>query len=247
MLKKLLDEKSALTQKKHELSQRLSTLYLPEIIHPKFILNGIETNQTLVSIREVTVGYVEGNPILRQLNCSIRARERSAIHGANGSGKSTLIKAILHDQSILKHGDWTTNHLKEIGYLDQHYSTLSENKTVWEFMSFFLKDKNDAEIRNDLNDFLFRKNEEVHAFISTLSGGEKARLCLAQIAAVTPKLLVLDEMTNNLDRETRAHVIQVLKEYPGALIVISHDADFLAAIKITNEYEIKNGLLQETL
>lgn len=79
--------------------------------------------------------------------------------------------------------------------------------------------------------------------VSTLSGGEKARLSLAQIAAITPKLLILDEITNNLDRETRAHVIQVLKAYPGAMIVISHDSDFLSAIEVTDEYEIKDGLL----
>lgn len=89
-----------------------------------------------------------------------------------------------------------------------------------------------------------RKNEEINALVSTLSGGEKARLSLAQIAAITPKLLILDEMTNNLDRETRAHVIQVLKVYPGALIVISHDPDFLSAIEVTDGYEIKDGLLR---
>jgi ATPase subunit of ABC transporter with duplicated ATPase domains len=74
---------------------------------------------------------------------------------------------------------------------------------------------------------LFRKNEEVNAFVSTLSGGEKARLSLAQIAAKIPKLLILDEITNNLDLETKEHVAQVLRAYPGAMIIISHDADFL--------------------
>lgn len=74
---------------------------------------------------------------------------------------------------------------------------------------------------------MFRKNEEVNAFVSTLSGGEKARLSLAQIAAKIPKLLILDEITNNLDLETKEHVAQVLRAYPGAMIIISHDADFL--------------------
>jgi ATPase subunit of ABC transporter with duplicated ATPase domains len=87
-----------------------------------------------------------------------------------------------------------------------------------------------AEIRRHLNDFLFRKNEEVNALVSTLSGGEKARLSLVQIAAKTPKLLILDEITNSLDLETRDHVIQVLKNYPGVMVVISHDEDFLKAI-----------------
>lgn len=79
-------------------------------------------------------------------------------------------------------------------------------------------------------------------FVLSLSGGEKARLSLALIAAITPKLLILDEITNNLDLETREHVIQVLNDYPGTMIVISHDADFLESIQISSHYFIQNGL-----
>ncbi|GAJ46889.1 putative ABC transporter ATP-binding protein YdiF [Holospora elegans E1] len=95
-----------------------------------------------------------------------------------------------------------------------------------------------TEIRRHLNDFLFCKNEEVKAPVSTLSGGEKARLSLAQIAAKTPKLLILDEITNNLDLETKEHMTQVLKAYPGAMIMISHDADFLEEIGISEAVDV---------
>jgi ATPase subunit of ABC transporter with duplicated ATPase domains len=71
----------------------------------------------------------------------------------------------------------------------------------------------------------------------------RARLSLAQIGAKTPKLLILDEITNNLDLETRGHVIEVLKNYLGAMIVISHDADFLEEIGINHYLEINNGTL----
>ncbi|MCW8471414.1 ATP-binding cassette domain-containing protein [Fluoribacter gormanii] len=236
-------KKSAINHKKQELTLRLSELYVPEVIYPKFAIHGVETNEDLVTVSNGSVGYDENNPILSGLSFSIKARERIAIHGDNGSGKSTLLKAILDNQSLVKKGTWIVPHAHEIGFLDQHYNTLPPNKTVWEIISCFFRDKSNTEIRKHLNDFLFRKNEEVDALVSTLSGGEKARLSLAQIAAITPKLLILDEMTNNLDRETRAHVIQVLKDYPGAMIVISHDSDFLNAIQITHRYEIKNGLL----
>ncbi|HHF0525772.1 TPA: ABC-F family ATP-binding cassette domain-containing protein [Legionella anisa] len=236
-------KKSAINQKKRELTQRLSALYLPEVIYPKFTMHGVETNQALVTVSEGTAGYEKNNPVLRELSFSIKARERIAIHGNNGSGKSTLLKAILSNSSVIKKGSWAIPHPHEIGYLDQHYNNLPLTKTVWESISC-LTDKSYTEIRSYLNDFLFRKNEEINALVSTLSGGEKARLSLAQIAAITPKLLILDEMTNNLDRETRAHVIQVLKVYPGALIVISHDPDFLSAIEVTDGYEIKDGLLR---
>ncbi|MCH9753530.1 MAG: ATP-binding cassette domain-containing protein [Alphaproteobacteria bacterium] len=94
------------------------------------------------------------------------------------------------------------------------------------------------EIRKHLNDFLFRKNEEVDAKIKMLSGGEKSRLCLAHISAKTPRLLILDEVTNNLDIETKEHVIQVLKHYPGAMIVISHDKDFLERVGIESRFSL---------
>jgi ATPase subunit of ABC transporter with duplicated ATPase domains len=95
-------------------------------------------------------------------------------------------------------------------------------------------------IRRHLNDFIFRKNEEVNALVKNLSGGERARLSLAQIAANPPKLLILDEITNNLALETRDHVVQVLRDFPGAMLVVSHDADFLKEIQIEEYYEIEN-------
>jgi ATPase subunit of ABC transporter with duplicated ATPase domains len=96
----------------------------------------------------------------------------------------------------------------------------------------------DAELRNFLNQFLFRKNEEVNKLVSSLSGGEKARLSLAMIALQQPKLLILDEITNNLDLITKEHVIQVLQNYAGALLVVSHDAHFLKQIQITANYDV---------
>lgn len=127
----------------------------------------------------------------------------------------------------------------DIGYLDQHYGTLSSEKTVLETIATLMTNWSHIEVRRHLNDFLFRKNEEVCASVAQLSGGEKVRLSLAQIAAKTPKLLILDEITNNLDLETKQHVIEVLKNYPGAMIVISHDADFLEEMRISEVVDIE--------
>ena len=165
----------------------------------------------LVTITDGQLGYRANHWILENLHFSIQSQDRIALLGPNGSGKSTLIQAILNEHSIMRQGNWTLPKPDDIGYLDQHYATLSPNKTVMETIRCLWPDHADADIRKHLNDFLFRKNEEVTALFSSLSGGEKARLSLAQIAAKTPKLLILDEMTNNLDLETRAHVIEVLK------------------------------------
>ncbi|MDF3047203.1 MAG: hypothetical protein K0R73_321 [Candidatus Midichloriaceae bacterium] len=232
-------KKSAIDKRKSGLTESLDNLLLPEIIIPKFSIESADIgNRMVIQISGGSIGYFADKPLLSEINLSLYGGERIAITGDNGSGKSTLIKAILGDESIYKSGEWYVIKREDIGYLDQHYSTLDPNKSVLETMLEFVPNWPHAEIRRHLNDFLFRKNEEVNAPISTLSGGEKARLCLAQIAAKTPKLLILDEITNNLDLETREHVIQVLKSYPGAMIVISHDADFLEEIGVAERMDV---------
>jgi len=76
-----------------------------------------------------------------------------------------------------------------------------------------------------------------------LSGGERVRLSLAVIAANSPKLLILDEITNNVDLETREHLVEVIREYPGSVILICHDYDFLEQLELDNTYQIETGRL----
>ena len=237
-------KKSAIDHKKQDLAEQLMILNLPEIIVPKFSLSGGEiADRTIISISDGSIGYTGKDPFLQKISLSISSKDRIAIQGDNASGKSTLIKAILGDARVVKSGNWQVPKLVDIGYLDQHYETLSSEKTVLETIFELVSTWTHVEVRRHLNDFLFRKNEEINNIVSQLSGGEKARLTLAQISALTPKLLILDEITNNLDLETREHVIEVLKHYPGSMIVISHDADFLKAIEIYDCYQIADGSL----
>lgn len=227
-------KKGHIREEREELIKRLSELRLPEVIKPKFSISAslISAEKPVVSIVEGTCGYT--TPILENLNFRLLGRERLAIVGNNGSGKSTLVKAILAEPSVLRTGEWLAPKREEIGYLDQHYQTLHEGKNALDTILSRARHWSIAEARRHLNDFLFRKNDEVTRSIKYLSGGEKVRLSLAQIAAKTPQLLILDEVTNNLDLEAREHVIQVLREYSGALIVISHDEDFLRQIGVEN-------------
>jgi len=238
-------KKTAIDNKKHELNSQLSDLRLPEIIKPHFSLTSADIlNKTLVSINEASLRYSNNDPILQDINLSIGSKDKIALVGKNASGKSSLIKAILNDINIIKDGTWHMPNIKDIGYLDQHYETLSPNLSVLETIEEIAPSWSHAETRSHLNDFLFRKNEEINSLTSNLSGGERARLCLAQIAAKTPKLLILDEVTNNLDLETREHLIEILKEYPAAIIIISHDEDFIREIYISDIYEIKDKTLK---
>ena len=172
------------------------------------------------------------------INLNLTSQSRLALCGKNGSDKSTLIKAIQNDTMVHKERSWVTLPIKDIGYLDQHYQDLKSGLSVLDTKQELQPSWNHQQIRSHLNDFLFRKNEQVYSPIEVLSGGEKARLSLAKIAAKPPKLLLLDELTNNLDLKTRNHVIKVLKHYTGALIVISHDDDFIEQIELNCIYTI---------
>jgi ATPase subunit of ABC transporter with duplicated ATPase domains len=236
------NRKKHISNDKESILEQLSDLRLPEVIKPKFAIDARDKgSRTLISISEGQVAYER--PILTQFRLSLWSGQRIALKGPNASGKSTLIKAIMGAKDVLKSGDWQIPNPAQIGYLDQHYRTLNPQKTVLETIQDLVPTWSHAETRSHLNDFLFRKNEEVNAPIPTLSGGEKARLSLAQIAAKPPQLLILDEVTNNLDLETRNHVIEVLKDFPGAVIVISHDEDFLKEIGASGGYQIKDGTL----
>lgn len=237
-------KKAAIEHQKQTLMHKLSELRLPEIILPKFSLEASNlANKVLVSIYNASIGYPNKPLLIENFSLYIEGTSRIAIQGDNASGKSTLIKAILGINNIIKQGEWNLPSIQNMGYLDQHYHTLSCDKTVYETISELTPNWSHIEVRRYLNDFLFRTNDEVNHLVSKLSGGERVRLCLAQIGAKTPKLLILDEITNNLDLETKTHVIQVLKAYPGAMIIISHDTDFLEAIELSEFYEIQNKAL----
>jgi ATPase subunit of ABC transporter with duplicated ATPase domains len=231
-------KQSEISDKREFLNDCLSHLRIPEIIKPTFSLTAKDIgSKTVLSISGGQVRYGD-KIILNNINISVSGSEHLAITGDNGSGKTTLLRAILNDSEVIKTGVWDLPRVEDIGYLDQCYRSLDPSKTVLETLTDLSPEKTHAQIRDFLNDFLFRKNEEVNKLVSKLSGGEQSRLSLAKIALQTPKLLLIDEITNNIDLETRDHVTQVLREYPGAMIIVSHDSVFLEDIGITNNYSL---------
>lgn len=237
-------KKLAIDKKKQQLTDQLLELRLPEIILPKFSLMPESISSgNLLSISDASIGYTADKIILKNISLAVGGKDRIAICGKNASGKSTILKAILGKDEIYKTGDWYLPRADYIGYLDQHYSNLKPELSVIQHIQELRPDWTEIEARRHLNDFLFRKNEEVMQIATNLSGGEKARASLSVIAAKTPRLLILDEITNNLDLETKEHVIQVLKEYPGAMIIVSHKEDFLKAIDIDHTCTITDGRL----
>jgi ATPase subunit of ABC transporter with duplicated ATPase domains len=231
----------AMDDKKQELTLQLASRYVPETINPHFMLSNRDIGaQTLVTVIDGSIGYQ--TPVIKDIHLQVTTTDRIAIVGDNASGKSTLLKALMGDSAVKREGQWFTPAFSQIGYLDQHYQGLPPDKTVLAVISEVMPHATHTKLREHLNRFLFRKNAEVEALIDNLSGGERARLSLAVIAAQTPTLLILDEVTNNLDLETRMHVIQVLQAYPGAMVICSHDEDFLTQVGITHRYVVEKDI-----
>lgn len=212
-------------------------------IEPKFNLNAriVSSGKSIVSIIDGSCGYSQS--VLSNINMQLVGSSRIALIGDNGSGKSTFIKALLNNPEIRIAGQWQIPERSNIGYLDQHYSNLNSDLTVQETIQVVVPDWDDLAIRKHLNDFLFSSQKEVFNKVGHLSGGEKARLSLAQIAAFNPYLLLLDEITNNIDLQTREHVTEVLSLYPGSMIIVSHDLEFLKALQVMDYYKAENNTL----
>lgn len=229
---------------KQDIINELGGLYIPEVIVPKFNLESgpINPSKMVLLIENGECGYDDlQQSLITNINLQLMANDKIAILGSNGSGKSTLIKAIIGNSKVKRSGSWTTPN--DIGYLDQHYANLEPEMTAVNIIENLVPNWSLAEIRNHLNTFLLRKNEEVNIATKYLSGGERVRLSLAVIAANPPKLLILDEVTNNVDLETREHLMEVIREYPGSVILICHDYDFLEQLELDNTYQIETGRL----
>lgn len=226
-------KKSDISKSREEITGKLGDLYMPKKLNPKFYLQH-DSGGGQINVSNGTIFYETTKPVLQNINIVIEAGSKVLVKGKNGSGKTSLIKAMLGQ--INRSGNWKIP--KHTGYLCQFYKNLPEDLSPYELIESSRSDWQRDEIRKHLNDFLFRKNEEVFSKISNLSSGEKARLSLCQIASSAPQLLILDEVTNNIDLETKHHISQILKAYKGTLIIISHDQGFTDELRMDQVVDV---------
>ncbi len=187
----------------------------------------------MVSIDQADVGYSEGNPILRGVHESIDRDDRIAILGANGNGKSTMMKLIAGKLDVMQGELFRSNKLR-IGYFSQHQTEeLDVNATAYEEMMTLMRQKypevSEPVVRAKLGAFGFSRQLSDNK-ISSLSGGEKARLLFAFMSFDAPHLLLLDEPTNHLDIDAREALVQALNGYDGAIIIVSHDPNMIERV-----------------
>ncbi|MBL6782460.1 MAG: ATP-binding cassette domain-containing protein [Alphaproteobacteria bacterium] len=168
--------------------------------------------------------------LFKHFNQIIRKGDRIGIIGANGAGKSTLVKILL-GQIAPESGRVRVGFGLEPSYFDQQRETLKPDATPWQVLcpdggDTVERDGRNLHVKRYLQDFLFDDHKATQK-VRTLSGGEQNRLLLARLFIEKHNMLVLDEPTNDLDMETLELLQEVIADYKGTVIIISHDRDFI--------------------
>lgn len=186
-----------------------------------------QSGNDVLSVDELTIGYND-RTISSGINLRTFREDRIALVGPNGVGKSTLLKTIVKDLAPLA-GSIRYGTNVQIGYYDQEQAKLSSNKSVLKELWDEWPLMNEKDIRTVLGRFLF-SGEDVDKAVSSLSGGEKARLALAKLMMQKANFLILDEPTNHLDLDSKEVLENALIDYPGTLLFVSHDRYFINRI-----------------
>ncbi len=186
-----------------------------------------QSGNDVLSIDELAIGY-PNKEISKNIELRIFREDRIALVGPNGVGKSTLLKTVLKDLEALN-GEIRYGTNVQIGYYDQEQAQLHSNKPVLNELWDEWPSMNEKDIRNILGRFLF-SGDDVSKTVSSLSGGEKARLALAKLMMQKSNFLVLDEPTNHLDLDSKEILENALIDYPGTLLFVSHDRYFINRI-----------------
>jgi ATP-binding cassette, subfamily F, member 3 len=188
-----------------------------------------QSGNDVLKLEDIAVSYAkEASPVIQGISLRVTRGESIALVGPNGIGKSTLLKAVT-DQLPLHAGKIHFGSNVTVGYYDQEQANLISNKTVLQELWDDYPTKTEKEIRTALGNFLF-SGEDVLKTVSTLSGGEKARVALAKLMMQKANFLILDEPTNHLDLDSKQVLENALIDYPGTLLFVSHDRYFINRI-----------------
>jgi ATP-binding cassette subfamily F protein 3 len=182
----------------------------------------------IIATDDVSVGYEPGRPILTDLSLRIDNDDRIALLGSNGNGKSTLVK-LLAGKLKPEHGNITRAATLRVGYFAQHQvDELDMDGSAYDHVRRFMPDQPESKVRGRAGLIGF-SGPAANTKVEKLSGGEKARLLLGLATFAAPQLIILDEPTNHLDIDSRGALIEAINDYPGAVILVSHDRYLLEA------------------
>ncbi|MGB3740623.1 MAG: ATP-binding cassette domain-containing protein [Castellaniella sp.] len=238
-LQSFIDRFKAKATKAKQAQSRVKALARMQVLAPLAVESGIDirlpepahTPDVLLRLEDATLGYAgtDDQPpktILQDINVLVRGGSRIGILGVNGAGKSTLVKTLAQELAPLA-GHYQPAKGLEIGYFaQQQLDVLDPESSPLQHFARIAPNVREQELRNTLGRFGFG-GDMVNQPVAPFSGGEKARLALALIVWRKPNLLLLDEPSNHLDVDTREALARALAEFPGSVLLVSHDRHLL--------------------
>jgi ATP-binding cassette, subfamily F, member 3 len=196
------------------------------------------SGEIVLRSHDLVIGY-PGEPLFTAGDLELRRLECAAIIGPNGSGKTTFLKTILEQLPPLS-GELQLGASLQVGYFAQAHEDLVPERSLVQEIESVAPSMLLADIRSYLGRFLF-SGEDVFRPVATLSGGERGRLALAKLSLMNANLLLLDEPTNHLDIPSQEILQQVLSEFQGSMLLVSHDRYLIDALA-TQVWEIDQPL-----
>src|SRR6478609_2357499 len=182
----------------------------------------------IIAVDGVSVGYDPDSPVLNRVTLRIDNDDRIALLGSNGNGKSTLVKLIAHKLQPFS-GRITRAEKLSVGYFAQHQvDELNLDGSPYDHVRKLMPDTPESKVRARVGAIGF-SGKAGDTLVKSLSGGEKARLLLGLATFFGPNMIILDEPTNHLDIDSRAALAEAINEFPGAVIMVSHDRYLIEA------------------
>lgn len=215
---------------KEKALDKVDVLDKPELYRKRAKISfdpSVVSGNDVMQIRDMSMGF-DDRILFKNLNLDIYRGEKVALIGPNGIGKSTLFKIIMEELEPLT-GDVKLGTNVNVSYFHQEQKTLNLNNTIIDEIWEENPNLTQTQIRTMLGAFLF-ENEEVFKQISSLSGGERARVAILKLILSKANLLLLDEPTNHLDIDSKEVLEEALNNYTGTIFTISHDRYFLNTV-----------------
>lgn len=228
-------------QKKLERVERLDNVRINKTMNLS-LTDAAQSGDIVLKIEELSMSY-EARELFTDLNFTIYQHEKVGLIGANGTGKSTILKIILGQIKPIN-GQATIGSRVKIAYYDQEHRGLNLKNTVLDEI-FRNYDVNLNEARDLLARILFT-GEDVYKIVGDLSGGERARIALLKIILDEPNFLIMDEPTNHLDIDSKNIVENLLDDFTGTVLVVSHDRYLLDKV-CDRILELENGAVHDYL
>ncbi len=233
-----------LDKSEKKLIREIESLKLEKTIRLRLKVNKTQRAGSFLNIRNSCVS-VRGRKLFNILDFTLSTKSRIAILGKNASGKSSFVKSLEYKKPLYikpsprYFGDYNT------AYINQNYKNINLSNSLFENVLNSNQNLNSSDIRQILSGLGFKTKAEIEKKVKYLSGGEMARVSFAIAFARRKDLVVLDEPTNNIDLYSKEIIVNALLSYSGALVIVSHDIQFLEGMEIQEYWIIHNQKLHK--